>query len=119
MNVLMMAGTGIVTFFLLLVAAVAFLAAFQPAVEAAPQDVARAEVAAPEARQEGSDGKPEGAAAAAADGPTLDGGKKGHGKGGKGGKVCDKGAKGKGQANKENGAKGHANKGKEQGKGKN
>ncbi|KAL9704117.1 hypothetical protein quinque_007635 [Culex quinquefasciatus] len=63
-----------VTYFLLLVTAFAFLAAFQPAVEAAPQDVATAEVAAPEARQEGSDGKPEGAA----DGPTSDGGKKGH-----------------------------------------
>ncbi|KAL1388351.1 hypothetical protein pipiens_003223 [Culex pipiens pipiens] len=73
-----------VTFFLLLVAAVAFLAVFQPTVEAAPQDVATAEVAAPEARQEGSDGKPEGGAAA--DGPSTDGGKKGHGKGGKGGK---------------------------------
>ncbi|KAL1404761.1 hypothetical protein pipiens_020451, partial [Culex pipiens pipiens] len=78
-----------------------------PTVEAAPQDVATAEVAAPEARQEGSDGKPEGGAAA--DGPSSDGDKKGHGKGGKRGKVCDKGAKGKGQANK----------GKEHGKGKN
>ncbi|KAL1379878.1 hypothetical protein pipiens_014589 [Culex pipiens pipiens] len=71
-----------VTFFLLLVAAVVFLA--MSTVEAAPQDVATAEVAAPEARQEGSDGRLEGGAAA--DGPSSDGDKKGHGKGGKRGK---------------------------------
>ncbi|KAL9704114.1 hypothetical protein quinque_007632 [Culex quinquefasciatus] len=116
-----------VTFFLLLVAAVAFLAVFQPAVDAAPQDVATADERGTLA-EGGSDGKPEGGAAAGGSSSEEQGGKKGHGKGkgqhgGKGGKGGEKGGekggKGKGQANKEKGAKGQANKGKGQGKGKN
>ncbi|KAL1399852.1 hypothetical protein pipiens_007904 [Culex pipiens pipiens] len=110
-----------VTFFLLLVAAVAFLAVFQPAVEAAPQDIATAVEAEPAgAAETGSDGKPEGGAAATGGSSSEEqGGKKGHGKGkghhgGKGGKGGEKGgekgAKGKFQANKEKGAKGQANK---------
>ncbi|KAL9704112.1 hypothetical protein quinque_007630 [Culex quinquefasciatus] len=115
-----------VTFFLLLVAAVAFLAVFQPAVEAAPQDVDTAdEGGAAGVAETGSDGKPEGGAAAGGSSSEEQGGKKGHGKGkgqhgGKGGKGGEKGGekggKGKGQANKEKGAKGQANKGKGQGK---
>ncbi|KAL1394352.1 hypothetical protein pipiens_012020 [Culex pipiens pipiens] len=105
-----------VTFFLLLVAAVAFLAVFQPAVEAAPQDIATAVETGPaEAAETGSDGKPEGGAAAGGSSSEEQGGKKGHGKGkghhgGKGGKGGEKGGekggKGKFQANKEKGAKG-------------
>ncbi|KAL1399849.1 hypothetical protein pipiens_007901 [Culex pipiens pipiens] len=88
-----------VTFFLLLVAAVAFLAVFQPAVQAAPQDIATAEVAEPAAAAETvTDGKPEGGAAASGS-SSLE--------------------QGKFQANKEKGAKGQANKGKGQGNGKN
>ncbi|KAL9704116.1 hypothetical protein quinque_007634 [Culex quinquefasciatus] len=106
-----------VTFFLLLVAAVAFLAMVQPAVEAAPQDVATAiETGPAEAAETGSDLKPEGGAAAGGSSSEEQGGKKGHGKGkgqhgGKGGKGGEKGGKGKGQANKEKGGKGQANKG--------
>ncbi|KAL1399853.1 hypothetical protein pipiens_007905, partial [Culex pipiens pipiens] len=107
-----------VTFFLLLVAAVAFLAVFKPAVEAAPQDLATADETGPAGAVEvGSDGKPE--AAAGGSSSEEQGGKKGHGKGkghhgGKGGKGGEKGGekggKGKFQANKEKGAKGQANK---------